>query len=120
DLPEEQHDFHFELLGLVGLADPLRPSVAAAVQECRTAGIRVIMITGDHPATAEAIARQAGLAPGKTITGPELEAMDDAELRRRLPATAIFARAVAELKQRLVEALKADGDVVAMTGDGVY
>jgi Ca2+-transporting ATPase len=119
DLPGEQHDFSFEFLGLVGLADPVRPSVPAAVEECRTAGIRVIMITGDHPATAEAIARQAGLTPGGFLSGPEMEAMDDAELRRRLPTTTIFARAVPEQKLRLVEALKAEGEVVAMTGDGV-
>src|SRR6185312_2422497 len=98
---------------------PVRPSVPAAVEECRTAGIRVIMITGDHPATAEAIARQAGLPPGGVISGPELEEMDDVELRRRLPSTTVFARAVPEQKLRLVEALKAEGAVVAMTGDGV-
>jgi Ca2+-transporting ATPase len=119
DLPREQHDFSFEFLGLVGLADPVRPSVPSAVEECRTAGIRVIMITGDHPATAEAIARQAGLPPGGFISGPELEEMDDAELRRRLPSTTVFARAVPEQKLRLVEALKAEEEVVAMTGDGV-
>ena len=83
-LPGEQHDFTFEFLGLVGLADPVRPTVPAAVQECYTAGIRVVMITGDHPTTAKSIARQAGIKPvDEIITGPELE-----KIRRRGTATA--------------------------------
>ena len=73
-LPGEQHDFSFEFLGLVGLADPVRPTVPAAVEECYTAGIRVVMITGDHPTTAKSIARQAGIRPvDEIITGPDLE-----------------------------------------------
>ncbi|MGE5553589.1 MAG: cation-translocating P-type ATPase [Betaproteobacteria bacterium] len=120
DLPAEQHDFKFEFLGLVGLADPVRPTVPAAIQECYTAGIRVVMITGDYPGTAQYIARQIGLAPvDEVITGPELDRMDEAELRQRIQTASIFARVVPEQKLRLVNALKANGEVVAMTGDGV-
>ncbi len=119
-LPGEQHDFTFEHLGLVGLADPVRPTVPAAVQECYAAGIRVVMITGDHPTTAQSIARQAGLKPlDEIITGPELDKLDDAELQRRVRTTNVFARMVPEQKLQLVNALKANGEVVAMTGDGV-
>ena len=118
--PETPRDFPFEFLGLVGLADPLRPTVPAAVQECRAAGIRVIMITGDYPQTARAIAAQAGLEAGDVVTGAELEAHE----RRRAYASAcarptIFARTMPEQKLRIVKALKANGEVVAMTGDGV-
>jgi P-type Ca2+ transporter type 2C len=114
-----QADYHFTLTGLVGLADPLRPSVAAAVAECRSAGIRVIMITGDHAATARSIALQAGIAEGEVLTGADLEALDDAQLAERLKAVTVFARIMPEQKLRIVEAFKADGDIVAMTGDGV-
>ncbi len=120
DLPESQHDFHFEYLGLIGLADPVRPGVPEAVQDCYTAGIRVIMITGDYPGTARNIAEKIGLQPSdQIITGPELEAMSDAKLQERIRTTCIFARVVPEQKLRLVQALKANGEVVAMTGDGV-
>jgi Ca2+-transporting ATPase len=120
DLPEEQHDFEFKFLGLLGLADPIRPEVPAAVKECYEAGIRVIMITGDYPGTARNIARQIGLRPAESIiTGPELDSMTDSELQQRLKTACIFARAVPEQKLRIVEALKANGEVVAMTGDGV-
>ena len=119
-LPGEQHDFTFEFLGLVGLADPVRLTVPAAVEECYTAGIRVVMITGDHPTTAKSIARQAGIKPvDETITGPELEKLDEAQLQRHVRTINIFARMVPEQKLRLVNALKANGEVVAMTGDGV-
>lgn len=119
-LPSEQHDFAFEFIGLIGLADPVRPMVAAAVQECYTAGIRVAMITGDYPGTAMNIARQIGLKPADTyITGPELDAMDDTTLQERMKTVNIFARVVPEQKLRLVNALKADREIVAMTGDGV-
>lgn len=119
-LPGEQHDFTFEFLGLVGLADPVRPTVPAAVEECYTAGIRVVMITGDHPTTAKSIARQAGIKPvDEIITGPELETLDEAELQLRVRTINVFARMVPEQKLRLVNALKANGEVVAMTGDGV-
>ncbi len=119
-LPDQQHDFPFQFLGLVGLSDPVRPTVAAAVQECYTAGIRVVMITGDYPGTAQAIARQIGLLQmGAIMTGAELDHMSDATLQERIQSTNIFARAVPEQKLRLVNALKAKGEVVAMTGDGV-
>ena len=119
-LPEKQHDFPFEFIGLVGLSDPVRPTVAAAIQECHTAGIRVVMITGDYPETAQTIARQVGLMQmGAVVTGAELDRMSDAELEQRIQSTNIFARAVPEQKLRLVNALKSKGEVVAMTGDGV-
>ncbi len=120
DLPGEQHDFSFEFLGLVGLADPVRPGVPEAVKECYTAGIRVVMITGDYAGTAANIAEQAGLRPlDQIITGPELDGMDDAELQKRIRSVNVFARVVPEQKLRIVNALKAVGEVVAMTGDGV-
>src|SRR5581483_7585583 len=81
-LPGQQHDFTFEFLGLVGLADPVRPTVPAAVQECYTAGIRVVMITGDYAGTAQHIAREIGLQPlDAAITGPELDQLSDTELQ---------------------------------------
>jgi Ca2+-transporting ATPase len=118
--PDEPGGFAFEWLGLVALADPLRPGVPAAVQECRDAGIRVLMITGDHPATARAIAAQAGLdGRAAAVTGDEIDTMDDAALRARLAGNVVFARIRPEQKLRIVQALKAAGEVVAMTGDGV-
>ena len=120
DLPNEQHDFDFEFIGLVGLVDPVRPSVPGAVRECYEAGIRVVMITGDYPATARNIASQIGLKdPELIITGDELNAMTDSDLRGRIGSVNVFARVVPEQKLRLVQALKANGEVVAMTGDGV-
>ncbi|MFV8753048.1 cation-translocating P-type ATPase [Nannocystaceae bacterium ST9] len=119
-LPEQHHDLELELVGLLGFEDPLRPTVPAAVAECRVAGIRVVMITGDYPQTALNIARQAGLANVETaITGPELDRMSDDELARRITDVQVFARVVPEQKLRLVNALKAKGEIVAMTGDGV-
>jgi len=120
ELPESPLLFPFTLLGLVGLADPVRPSVPAAMRDCDTAGIRVVMITGDYPATAQAIAQQIGFRrPDQVITGPELETMSDDALRERVRETAIFARVVPQQKLRLVRALKANGEIVGMTGDGV-
>lgn len=119
DLPESQRDFAFRFLGLVGLADPLRASVPQAVALCHSAGIRVIMITGDYPATAQAIAAQAGLQGSRVIDGTELQAMSDADLAQAVQAVTIFARIMPEQKLRIVTALKATGAVVAMTGDGV-
>jgi P-type Ca2+ transporter type 2C len=120
NLPEEQHDFEFAFLGLVGLADPIRPTVPGAIQECYTAGIRVVMITGDYPATAQSIGRQIGLRSiEEIVTGPELDRMDDEQLRQRLITADIVARVVPEQKLRIVNALKAAGEIVAMTGDGV-
>jgi Ca2+-transporting ATPase len=117
--PSSPRDFAFEFLGLVGLADKLRPTVPDAVRECLSAGIRVVMITGDYPQTARVIAAKAGIASGNVLTGGELERMSDAELRQRIGETAIFARIMPEQKLRIVEALKANGETVAMTGDGV-
>jgi Ca2+-transporting ATPase len=120
DLPPGQHDFAFELVGLVGLHDPVRPGVPQAVAECAGAGVRVVMITGDAPETARAIARQVGLArPDEVVTGSELEKLSDADLRRRVTHAQVFARVAPEQKLRLVQALQANGEVVAMTGDGV-
>jgi Ca2+-transporting ATPase len=119
DWPETQLGFRFDFLGLVGLADPLREAVPAAVADCRAAGIRVVMITGDYPATARAIARQAGIDAQVCVTGDEIAALSDAALAERLRDATVFARIMPEQKLRIVEALKADGEVVAMTGDGV-
>ena len=119
DWPDSQRDHDFEFLGLVGLADPLRASVPQAVRECRSAGIKVMMITGDYPATAGAIARQAGLAEGDIVSGAELEAMTDDELAVCVRSASAFARVLPEQKLRIVNALKANGEIVAMTGDGV-
>ena len=117
--PDSQHDFAFEFLGLVGLADPLRPSVRDAVSECRSAGIKVIMITGDYPTTARAIARQASLDAEDLVTGEELDRLNEAELAMRVRSATVFARIMPEQKLRIVNALKASGEIVAMTGDGV-
>ena len=119
-LPDNPDVFDFRFLGLVGLADPLRTEVPAAIQECHAAGIRVVMITGDFAGTARNIARQAGLKKSEhVLTGPELEHMQDAELQCTVKTVNVFARVVPEQKLRLVESLKANGEIVAMTGDGV-
>jgi len=119
-LPGKQHDFDFEFLGLVGLTDPIRPAVPDSLAACYAAGIRVIMITGDYPGTARHVAAEIGLAPrDEILTGPELDRLNDAELRERLRRVNVFARVVSEQKLRIVEALKANGEIVAMTGDGV-
>ncbi len=119
DMPASQNDFEFQFLGLVGLADPLRSSVPPAVSECRSASIKVIMITGDYPATAKAIARQAGIDAQDVVTGTELETLSDKELATRVRTATVFARVMPEQKLRIVNALKANGEIVAMTGDGV-
>ncbi|TCJ16367.1 cation-transporting P-type ATPase [Parasulfuritortus cantonensis] len=110
----------FTLLAIAGLADPPREESAAAVAACRAAGIRVAMITGDHADTARAIARQIGLSDApQALTGADLEAMDDARLHEAVAHIDVFARASPEHKLRLVNALQARGEVVAMTGDGI-
>ena len=120
ELPGNQHDFKFDFLGLVGFTDPIRPSVPEAIKECHNAGIRVVMITGDYPITAQNIARQIGLKqPDNFITGAALNEMSDEELQERIRTVNIFARVIPEQKLRLVNAFKANGEIVAMTGDGV-
>ena len=119
-LPDTPHGFQLELLGLVGLADPLRADVPSVLSECTQAGIRVVMITGDHPGTALAIAEQAGFdARAGVLTGAELESLPDDELQRRAQKINIYARARPDHKLRLVRAFRANGEIVAMTGDGV-
>lgn len=118
--PTTPHDFDFAFLGLIGLADPIRPSVPPALKQCYEAGIRTVMITGDYPITAQAIAKQIGLHPhDQIITGGELQKMSDAELQLRISSVNIFARIMPEQKLRLVQAFKSAGEIVAMTGDGV-
>jgi len=120
NLPEGQHDFDFKFIGILGFVDPVREGVPAALQECYSAGIRVIMITGDYPGTAQHIARQINLQnPDEFIAGAELLQMDSQVLRQRIQQTNIFARVVPEQKLAIINALKANGEVVAMTGDGV-
>jgi Ca2+-transporting ATPase len=119
-LPGEQHDFTFTFLGLIGFADPVRPQIREAVSVCYSAGIRVVMITGDYPLTAMNIARQIGLAGAdRCITGAEIEVMSNEDLRRHITGCTLFARVVPEQKLHIIDALKANGEVVAMTGDGV-
>lgn len=122
DWPAIEHDFEFEFIGLLGLADPLRAEIPAAVGQCHSAGIRVIMITGDYPATARAIATQAQLdcdAPHQILTGDEMAGLSDTALQERMQIVCICARVAPEQKLRIVQALKANGEIVAMTGDGV-
>ncbi len=119
-LPAGQHDFDFRFLGLLGLHDPVRENVPGAIALCARAGIRVIMITGDYPGTAINIARKIGLDNlDRMLTGPELDMMGDDELREKIGGVSVIARAVPEQKLRIVQALKENGEVVAMTGDGV-
>ncbi len=141
-LPAIAHDYAFDWLGLLGLADPLRSGVPQAISDCREAGIRVVMITGDHPATAQAIAIQAGLLAGAgraptvdetggndgndgtdltdgLIIGATIDCLDEGELAKLLTTTRVIARANPAHKLRIVQALRAEGSVVAMTGDGV-
>lgn len=120
ELPTAPQAFDFRFLGLVGLADPVRPGVPDAIRECKRAGVRVVMVTGDYPATAAHIGQEIGLERSDdAVNGVELDRMSDAELESRIRTAGIFARVVPEQKLRLVNALKAGGEVVAMTGDGV-
>lgn len=119
-LPEDVHGFALRWRGLLGFADPLRAAVPEAVAEARAAGVRVVMLTGDHPETARHIAAQAGLSARDAVAlGSDVAALDPAALREIARGVDVFARVHPEHKLRLVEALKADGAVVAMTGDGV-
>jgi Ca2+-transporting ATPase len=118
-LLEDPAAYPFRFVGFVALSDPLRASAPPAVALCRRAGIRVVMITGDHPGTALEIARQAGIDAASVLTGAEIAAMDDAQLARSVETVSVFARVRPEQKLRLVAAYKTAGEVVAMTGDGV-
>ena len=119
-LPKVQHDFDFEFVGLIGLSDPIRSNVPDAVRECYKAGIRVIMITGDYPVTAINIGKDIGLKnPELCITGPELQNMTEEELSERIKEVNIFARVIPEQKLKIVNALKKNNEIVAMTGDGI-
>lgn len=118
--PNTQHDFDFTFLGLIGFIDPPRPEVPDAIVECKNAGIRIIMLTGDHPATARAIAKQVNLSEyADVITGDEISHLSDEDLLFRLRNTDVCARMQPEQKLRLVQLLQTNGNVVAMTGDGV-
>jgi P-type Ca2+ transporter type 2C len=119
EMPETPRGLNFEYVGLIGFADPIRTNVPAAVAECRSAGIRVVMITGDYPATAQAIGLQAGLDTANVLNGDIIDTMSDEELAHQVKSTSIFARIQPNQKLRIVQSLKANGEVVAMTGDGV-
>lgn len=120
DLPEIQHDFKFDFIGLIGLSDPIRENVKQAVNECYKAGIRVIMITGDYPVTAKHIAVEIGLKnPEICITGKELQEMTEEVLCEKIKQINVFARVIPEQKLKIVNALKKNKEIVAMTGDGI-
>ncbi len=120
EIPENQTHFNLQFKGLLGLEDPIRPEVPQAIKDCHTAGIKVIMITGDFPTTAKSIASQIGLPDdGVIMTGEELKNLTDEELKNKIESVTVFARVVPEQKLRIVNALKANQEVVAMTGDGV-
>ena len=120
NLPQKQEVFEFKFMGLVGFEDPIRPEVRQAIKECTAAGIKVLMITGDYPATAKSIAKQISLKnPEKVLTGNDLSNMTAQELKEKIKSTFVFARIIPEQKLQIIQALKANGEVVAMTGDGV-
>ena len=119
-LPDNQHDYEFQFLGLIGFTDPVRPGVSDSVKMCYEAGIRVVMITGDYPGTAKNIAAQIGLQNTENfITGPELDLLSEKELSEKIKTVNIFSRVVPEQKLLIVNAFKSNGEIVAMTGDGV-
>ncbi|MCX6794119.1 MAG: cation-translocating P-type ATPase, partial [Candidatus Gottesmanbacteria bacterium] len=119
-LPKNQHDYIFEFVGLLGFIDPPRSTAPGAVREAYEAGMRVIVITGDYPGTAQFVAQKVGILNHETyITGDQLSVMDQRELRERIKNTNVFARVMPEQKLAIVNALKANGEIVAMTGDGV-
>jgi len=119
DWPDSLNSFEFTWLGLVGLKDPIREEVPAAIQKCQRAGIRVIMITGDHSITAREIANQAGIDSASVLSGNDIKTLDNIELRQAVKKTSVYVRIKPAEKLRLVRALQANGEVVAMTGDGV-
>lgn len=115
-----QKDFSFEFMGFLGFEDPIRPEVPEAIKQCYSAGIKVIMITGDYPETAKNIGKQAGLNEKEEIlTGADLKNLSDNELKEKIKNVNIFARIIPEQKLQIIKALKANGEIVAMTGDGV-
>jgi P-type Ca2+ transporter type 2C len=118
-IPKSPRDIKFEYVGLIGFVDPLRATVPGAITECRNAGIRVVMITGDYPITALTIGKQAGIEADDAITGDEIEVMSEAQLALCVKTHSIFARIRPNQKLRIVQSLKAQGEIVAMTGDGV-
>lgn len=117
--PAGSGSYDFSFSGFLGLEDPIRPEVHAAMEECRRAGVHVIMITGDYPVTAASIGKRIGLNADELVTGEQLEKLDNGDLAEAIRKTTIFARVVPEQKLRIVRALQANGEVVAMTGDGV-
>lgn len=120
DIPKTLKECHLNLCGMVGLADPPRESVKEDIKTCAKAGIRIVMITGDSGITASSIAKQINMPnSNKIITGDELNKMSDEELRERVKEVNIFSRVVPEHKMRIVKAFKENGEIVAMTGDGV-
>jgi Ca2+-transporting ATPase len=120
NLPSHQSEFPLEFVGLVGFEDPIRPEVPAAMANCYDAGVRVIMMTGDHPGTAQAVGEAIGIQnPNVHLTGHDVEKLSDSELKEKVKVTHVFARLKPEHKLRLVHALQAQDEVVAMTGDGI-
>lgn len=120
DLPEKQTDFPLQFLGLIGFEDPIRAEVPQAIKECNEAGIKVLMITGDLPETALSIANQIGLdTKGKVLSGKDLNLLDTPQLQEAIMDCCVYARIAPEQKLQLIRALKANGEIVAMTGDGV-
>ena len=118
-LPPSQVESNLTFLGLVGLADPPRPEARASIDACRAAGVRPVMVTGDHPLTAQSIAAQIGLDGGRVMTGSELDALSDEQLQETARSVSVFARTTPEHKLRIVRALRHRGDRVAVTGDGI-
>lgn len=119
ELPEEPEGFGLKFLGLIGLSDPPREGVAKHIKECRNAGIRVIMITGDNAETAMAVAGRIGIESRSVVSGSQLDELTEEELCGRVGRSDVFSRVIPEHKMRIVKALKKNGEVVAMTGDGV-
>lgn len=120
ELPLKQHDFEFTFIGIIAIADPIRSGVPNSIADCHSAGIRVIMITGDYPTTASSIAKKIGLKnPDQVVTGPQMETLTDPELVELTRKISVFSRVMPGQKLRLVESLKKAGEIVAMTGDGV-
>lgn len=119
-LPERPQGFDFRFVGLIGMEDPIRPEVPSAIRECRDAGVRVMMMTGDHAGTAIHVAKKLGMrADVLPVVGRDMMEMDDSELSRKLLSSDVIARVKPDQKSRIVESLRASGAIVAMTGDGV-